>query len=72
MSVHESSSESSDLELSYSSSEFEMNHLESGKGKTPFSDEPEASETDADIASSPEDIARKMDPKELEVQSGVT
>ena len=55
MSVEESSSESCDLELSYSSSEFETNDLESGKGITPFLYEPEASETDADIASSPED-----------------
>ena len=55
MSVDESSSESCDLELSYSSSEFETNDLESGKSITPFLYEPEASETDPDIASSPED-----------------
>ena len=55
MSVDESSSESCDLELSYSSSEFETNDLESGKAITPFLYEPEVSETDADTASSPEE-----------------
>ena len=55
MSVDESSSKSCDLELSYSSSEFETNDLESGKGITPFLYEPEASEMDADSASLPED-----------------
>ena len=55
MSVDESSSKSCDLELSYSSSEFETNDLESEKDITPFVYKPEASKTNTDIASSPED-----------------
>ena len=55
MSIDKSSRESCNLELSYSSSEFEKNYLGSGKAITPFLYEPEASETDTGIGSSPED-----------------
>ena len=59
MSVDESSSKSCDLELLYSSSEFETRDLESEKAITPFVYKPEASKTNADIASSSEDSAEE-------------